>query len=238
MNCRRSPKNSSFLDNEIVITADGSHTLRSHRFGVPYHSIHGAVQESRHVFIAAGLEDRLDNGLTEINILETGFGTGLNALLVWEAARLHPGVQLNYLGLERYPVAGELVNALNYPAQTGCSETDFRRLHELAWGEQHLPGANFSFRKQEIDFAEALAGLPASDRADVLFFDAFAPASQPELWEQPLLTLCYEALRPGGVLVTYCAKGQFKRDLRSVGFTVEPLPGPPGKREMTRARKK
>jgi len=225
------------VDNEIVITADGSHTLRSHRFGVPYHSIHGAVQESRHVFLDAGLEDRLSAGLTEINILETGFGTGLNALLAWEMARSHPGVRFNYLGLERYPVDGDLVNSLNYPAQTGCSEADFKRLHDLPWGEEHLLDPNFSFRKQQIDFTEALSGLSASDRADVLFFDAFAPASQPELWQPPLLSLCYEALRPGGVLVTYCAKGQFKRDLRSVGFSVEPLPGPPGKREMTRARK-
>lgn len=225
------------MDNEIVTTADGSHTLRSHRFGVPYHSVHGAVQESRHVFLWAGLEDRLAAGLTEIHILETGFGTGLNALLVWDLARSHPEVQFHYLGLERYPVNASLIGRLNYPEQIGCSPTDFQRLHDLSWEDEHLLTDNLRFRKKQMDFTEALSSLPVADQADVLFFDAFAPASQPELWEPPLLTLCFKAMCPGGVFVTYCAKGQFKRDLRDAGFIVEPLHGPPGKREMTRGRK-
>lgn len=179
----------------------------------------------------------VEDGLTNIRILETGFGTGLNALLVWDFALRHPDLQLSYLGFECYPVKPDMVDALNYPEQLTFPREEFQRMHSLAWGIDHRLANNFSFQKREADFAQALDSLATGERADVLFFDAFAPASQPELWQPPLLAKCYHALRPGGLFVTYCAKGQFKRDLRDVGFKVEPLPGPPGKREMTRGRK-
>ena len=224
------------MSNERFVTADGSHSLRSTRFGVPYHSVHGAVAESRHVFIEAGLNDAVDRGLSEIAIIETGFGTGLNALLSWDFARRHPQLSISYRGLELHPLLPEVAATLNYPATVPFPPRNFQQLHSAGWNEWDTQG-NFRFRKEDIDFSTGLARLEKEHRADVLYFDAFAPSSQPELWETPLLGICFAALRPGGVLVTYCAQGQFKRNLRAVGFEVEPLPGPPGKREMTRARR-
>ncbi|MEM9930306.1 MAG: tRNA (5-methylaminomethyl-2-thiouridine)(34)-methyltransferase MnmD [Bacteroidota bacterium] len=220
--------------NELILTSDGSHSLRSRRFGVEYHSIHGAIQESRHVFIEAGLRPYLDAGQPEIHVLEMGFGTGLNALLVRQIATAHPDVRFSYDTYEQFPVVPTEVAALNYPQELDVPTATFFDLHDSGWGVLHQLDANFSFRKNLADFITVEERPYEKGSVDVIFYDAFAPNSQPELWTQDAFAVSYAALRPGGALVTYCAKGQVKRDLRAVGFTVEALPGPPGKREMLR----
>ena len=222
--------------NELFVTDDGSHSLRSNRFAVPYHSRHGAVQESRHVFIQAGLEARMTKGdLTQINVLEMGLGTGLNAVLTRQYAAQHPDTRFGYYAFERYPIKEAAAGKLNYPSTLSVAADYFIRFHTCPAGDVHEFDFNFSFAKSETDFLEGLPSNFPKGEFDVIFYDAFAPNSQPELWSVAALQQCYDALQDGGVFVTYCAKGQFKRDLRSVGFTVEALPGPPGKREMTRA---
>jgi len=218
--------------NELFETQDGSHSLISHQFGVSYHSKYGAIQESEHVFIDAGLKARLSLDDAPISVLEFGFGTGLNALLSYQLAEaLHRPVY--YEGMEAYPVAASLVEQLNYAEQLGIAPSIFQELHAASWGDTHALGAYFSFRKIEMSFEH----LDAEAAFDVIYFDAFAPSAQAELWEAPLLQKAYRALRPRGYLVTYCAKGVVKRTLKSLGFRLETLPGPPGKREMTRCIK-
>lgn len=224
-------------NNELILTADGSHSLRSRRFAVPYHSVHGAVQESRHVFIDAGLQPLLAAGAERVRILEMGFGTGLNVLLVRLIARATPGVEFEYITYEQFPVLPTEVAALNYAEQLGVETAVLTELHDSGWGVDLRLEHNFSFRKRQANFLNDDDRPYRDESVDVIFYDAFAPGSQPELWTPQAMVVAWEALRVGGSLVTYCAKGQFKRNLRQVGFTVEPLPGPPGKREMTRANK-
>lgn len=223
--------------NELILTSDGSHSLKSLRFGVEYHSIHGAIQESRHVFIEAGLRPFLEAGATRIHILEMGFGTGLNALLTRQEARKHPGVEVIYDAYEQFPVPPTEIAALNYPQELGVPTAAFFGLHDNGWGVLHQLENNFALRKNRADYLTVTERTYSPATIDLIYYDAFAPRSQPELWTQEAFAVSFAALRPGGALVTYCAKGQVKRDLRDVGFRVEPLPGPPGKREMTRAVK-
>lgn len=223
--------------NELILTADGSHSLLSRRFSVEYHSIHGAIQESRHVFMAAGLLPLLQQGPAEVRILEMGFGTGLNALLVRQVAREYPAVQFYYETYEQFPIAVTEVAALNYPTALQVAPQLFYALHDSGWEVVHQLDDNFAFRKNRADYLTQTERPYAPASFDLLFYDAFAPRSQPELWTPQAMVVNWEALKLGGSLVTYCAKGQFKRDLKTVGFTVEGLPGPPGKREMTKATK-
>lgn len=227
-------------DNELIVTGDGSHSLKSKRFDVPYHSFHGAIQESRHVFMEAGLEYVLQtDGYGSIKVLEMGFGTGLNAALLLQYALANPETNLSYYGLEKFPLNEDDAALLNYPAELHLDSELFQSLHRAPMNGSIYPIApNFNFAKSSEDFMDGLLSDWRGLDFNLLFYDAFAPASQPELWGLGALKICYDALGQGGVFVTYCAKGQVKRDLRSVGFTVEPIPGPPGKREMTRAVKR
>lgn len=220
---------------QIISTSDGSHSLQSELFGVAYHSTHGAIQESLHVFIQAGLYPFLMAGLKDIKVLELGFGTGLNAYLVALEAEKHPHVRFHYLGVELYPIGLALAKQLNYPSQLS-REGDplFMALHSCPWEEEQVLLPNFFFRKLAADFQKA--NLPEA-WANTFFFDAFAPSSQAELWEEATLEKAAKCLKPGGHLVTYCAKGSVKRSLKKVGLVVSGLPGPPGKREMSRASK-
>lgn len=220
------------LHNELLDTQDGSHTLLSKRFGVSYHSKYGAIKESEHVFINAGLKAVMLRQKGPISILEYGFGTGLNAYLAYLCAIQHQRF-MSYTGIEAYPVDLDLAISLNYPHFLMTSESVFQEMHSAEWEVENQIDPIFKFRKilgqiENQTFAEAF---------DVLFFDAFAPTAQPELWNEEILRKAYQALKPGGILVTYCAKGVVKRTLKSVGFKVETLPGPPGKREMTRGIK-
>ncbi len=222
---------------KIVLTADGSHSVRSSHFGVDYHSVHGAVQESQHVFIKMGLQPLLENTPAQLRILEMGFGTGLNALLVSLIAEQRPDVQFFYQSFEQFPLPSEVIGGLNYPAVLDVSPAKLKSLHEAKWGKPTPLSDNFSIAKYQTEFPRKSTEIVAAGWADIIFYDAFAPASQPELWGPEAMKECYRLLSDGGRLVTYCAKGQFKRDLKSVGFRVECPVGPPGKREMTRGIK-
>ncbi|MFN7117192.1 MAG: tRNA (5-methylaminomethyl-2-thiouridine)(34)-methyltransferase MnmD [Saprospiraceae bacterium] len=218
---------------EIFETQDGSHSIQSKRFGVSYHSKYGAIQESRHVFIEAGLYYKALQQ-KDIAILELGFGTGLNTLLTYQEAERH-GWTIFYETIEAYPITLAQANQLNYPALLGATSLQavFQTLHTSTWSEKHIISPHFTFQKQKKAFQD----IDYQAQFDLIYFDAFAPGAQPELWEVPLLQKLYNALRLNGILVTYCAKGSVKRNFREVGFKVEALPGPPGKREMTRCIK-
>ncbi|MBJ6367197.1 tRNA (5-methylaminomethyl-2-thiouridine)(34)-methyltransferase MnmD [Snuella sedimenti] len=222
------------MEREIIITGDGSSTIHLPDWNEQYHSKHGAIQEAYHVFIKHGLEYFFSSRQsTEISILEIGFGTGLNAFItLLEADSLQ--VSVNYCGVEGYPVSIEEINKLNYPKlieQGG--QTVFNTLHEVSWETSHKLTANFSLTKQQRFFSD----IQEKDICDVIYFDAFGARVQPELWTETIFKSMYEALKPNGILVTYSAKGSVRRAMEAVGFIVERLPGPPGKREMLRATK-
>ena len=217
----------------IFESRDGSSTLLSEKFGVTYHSKYGALQESKHVFIKEGLFYKCI-GKKELNILEMGFGTGLNALITSvEATKLK--VKINYCAFEKYPVDLQTINKLNYCDVLGLKNGDyvFRKLHECDWDEPINISDYFSILKFKRPYEEA----NFIEKFDLIYFDAFAPNVQPDLWEAPMMEKMYKALYAKGALVTYCAKGSFKRTLKSIGFEVKTLKGPPGKREMVRAIK-
>jgi len=214
----------------IITTEDGSHSLRHAALDETYHSVHGAVQESKHVFLHHGLEFKLGRiAHSPVRILEIGFGTGLNAFLT----SLYPipsGQLLYYESWEAHPVSGELIEKLNYSALLGSPEL-FSAIHTAPWNKTCDLTAKFSIHKHRGD----LLVDPLTGSFDLIFYDAFAPSKQPEMWTLPVLTKVTHALSKEGVFVTYCAKGQLKRDLSSLGLQVETLPGPPGKKEMVRA---
>jgi len=223
------------MDKTLRICEDGSHTLFSGKAGECYHSIHGALNESLHIFIEAGFKSvSKKQKIKELRILEIGFGTGLNALLTAMEADKEK-IAVSYLGLEPFPIKAEIVKQLNYTdILTGSSNFIFSALHESEWEESLLIHPYFNFKKKQTGIMEV--ALP-DNSFDLIYFDAFSPEAQPELWEQEVFEKCYKVLAPGGILVTYCAKGRVKRALKSAGFTVENLPGPKGKREITRALK-
>ena len=217
----------------LIVTGDGSHSIYSERFGVTYHSRYGAITESAHVFIDAGLRYKAVVQ-PDLAVLEVGLGTGLNAFMTWlEAERRN--LYIYYTAIEAYPLSLKEAAGFNYAELLRVPErkADFLRLHRCAWAKPALLSPHFTFEK----YKTRLEDFTATEAYDVIYFDAFAPQAQPELWTSAILANMYAALRPEGVLVTYCAKGDFKRRLREVGFEVERLAGPPGKREMTRGGK-
>jgi tRNA U34 5-methylaminomethyl-2-thiouridine-forming methyltransferase MnmC len=217
----------------LVVTEDGSTSIFIEELDEHYHSIHGAMQESMHVFIEAGFRHKL-NQLVQINILEIGFGTGLNALLTCLEA-IGPHQKIFYTGIEKFPLSKEIQEQLNYCTLIDhplCSER-FNSMHSSVWGTSYSVSAQFSLLKLNMDIQE----ISFDNQFDIIYFDAFAPSAQPELWTQDIFNAMYGALKNGGILVTYCAKGEVKRRMKHAGFTVEALPGPKGKREMTRASK-
>lgn len=218
---------------QLILTEDGSHTIFVEELNEHYHSVHGALQESRHVFINAGLKACHRQ---QFNILEIGFGTGLNALLTFfeaEAGKL----QIHYTACEPFPLTERIWKQLNYPTQLNAegAETVLNRLHAAEFGSEVHMNENFTFQK----IAQIIenANLPA-DHFHLVYFDAFAPAVQPELWTYPIFKKLFDATAIDGVLVTYSAMGEVRRSMMKAGFVVERLPGPPGKREMLRAVKK
>lgn len=215
---------------EHIITKDGSSTLYSPGFDEHYHSVHGAIQESMHVFIRSGLDLLRDKAC--VKILEMGFGTGLNALLTYFCAG---NQQIDYSALEAYPLVYEQVELLNYPAESKFPDASgvFRLIHEAEWGHPAVISEKFTLEKIHIRLEE----FRTEKKFDLIYFDAFAPTSQPELWEDVILAGIYQMVSPGGIFVTYSAKSSVRRGLISAGFVVEKIPGPPGKREMLRGRK-
>lgn len=196
-----------------------------------YHSKHGAIQEAYHVFIKSGL-DLFEN--QEINILEIGFGTGLNAfitLIEFDKRNL----KVNYTGVEAYPVSIEELNQLNYleELKSLSRKDDFDLMHTSPWGDKVEIVENFNLKKEQILFKE----ISAIAEYDLIYFDAFGARVQPELWTVEIFQIMFNAMKSNGYLVTYAAKGSVRRAMQEVGFLVERLPGPPGKREMLRAKK-
>lgn len=221
------------MKREIIKTADGSSTIFLPEWNEHYHSKHGALQEAQHVFIKTGLHHFLEKKSPEsLSILEIGFGTGLNALITYFEAQ-KTGVNINYTGVEAYPVSSEELKALDYAEVVPEKHTSevFNKLHETEWGKKESISSFFSLQKEQMFFSD----IRAENAYDLIFFDAFGPRVQPDLWTEKLFSLMYRALDNGGVLVTYSAKGSVRRAMQAVGFLVERLPGPPGKREMLRA---
>jgi len=217
------------LDIDLVITNDGSPTLYVERFDEHYHSIHGSMQESLHVFIQAGLDYKAKQQ-PSIRIFEMGLGTGLNALLTLNYAQQH-NVFVDYHAIELYPLTLESINKLvQFP---NFNHPNFLELHQIKSNKMLNIGENFRFTK----YLQDINDYKPSQLFDLIYYDAFAPSAQDELWTVEMFQKMYDMLDDGGCLVTYCAKGIVKRTLKSVGFNIESLPGPIGKREMTRAIK-
>jgi tRNA U34 5-methylaminomethyl-2-thiouridine-forming methyltransferase MnmC len=222
------------MQREIIITRDGSHSIGFSRNNTTYHSRHGAIQESKHVYIETGL-NRLLNQKPCIRVFEMGFGTGLNALLALisaEGAHQH----IYYETIEPYPLGKEFFEKLNYPGELHREDlkTVFQQLHQCSWDKEISVSSFFTFKK----IRTSLQDLVFTKSCELVFYDAFAPQTQPELWTEAIFNKLYAALVRDGLLVTYCSKGDVQRALKTAGFTLEKLPGPLYKREILRATKK
>lgn len=223
------------MKRKIITTSDGSKTIQIEEWNEQYHSIHGAIQEANHVFIKHGLlffAQQIPQSQS-ISILEIGFGTGLNAYLTLiEAEKIKR--KIIYLGIEAYPVKNEEISQLNYiDLISKAHRKEFELMHKTPWESTHEINFNFQLEKQKKFFKDILA----NNEFDIIYFDAFGTRVQPELWTEAIFQIMYKALKEQGVLVTYSAKGSVRRAMQAVGFEVERLPGPPGKREMLRALK-
>lgn len=214
-------------------TNDGSATLYHAELNEHYHSIHGALTESQHVFIQNGLIPALNTNKEAFRILEIGLGTGLNAALTAYEASIRK-VPITYIGLEPFPIEGQLIEALNYKEKLSEQQVVFfEKIHAVEWEKDVSIHAQFTLKKQK----KPIQDYSSNEAIDLIYFDAFAPEKQPEMWEISVLETCYNLLSTGGIFITYCAQGQFKRNLKACGFKVEARPGPPFKREITFAYK-
>lgn len=222
------------MEREIIKTGDGSTTIHLPEWNEQYHSRHGAIREAEHVFIKSGLQKSLESGKNLISILEIGFGTGLNALVTWKEAK-EKDLAISYTAVEAYPVAPEEVEKLNFTEelQEEGAQDFFKAIHNTPWESIITINPKFQLQKQKKFFQE----IHDLEEYNLVYFDAFGARVQPELWTEEIFTIMFKALKQGGILVTYAAKGSVRRAMQTVGFTVERLPGPPGKREMLRATK-
>jgi tRNA U34 5-methylaminomethyl-2-thiouridine-forming methyltransferase MnmC len=214
----------------LKLTEDGSHSLFNSQYNQHYHSVSGALKESRHIYMNLGLIPFLETSQEPLRVFEMGFGTGLNAFLTWQAAK-HYSKQIYYTGVEAFPVTLEEASKLNY--ETVTSETGLMKLHTSEWGVTHQLSEYFRFRKEHMTLQEFVA----DSLFDVIYYDAFDPKAQPELWTEEILSKIAAQTRPGGVLVTYSSKGIVKRALAAVGFSVEKHKGPGKKWHVLRAVK-
>ncbi|OIR12033.1 tRNA 5-methylaminomethyl-2-thiouridine biosynthesis bifunctional protein MnmC [mine drainage metagenome] len=210
---------------QVIKTGDGSNSIFIPEMNVAYHSIHGAVQESNHVFIKAGLKPLLHQHQT-INIFEMGFGTGLNALLSLQTAVLHQQ-KINYTTVELFPLTPEEVVELNY------ADENFVQLHRCDWEKDMVLNDRFSIHKTN----QSLINYSTGKKFNLVYFDAFDPNTQPELWTKEIFEKLFLMMASNGILVTYSSKGNVRRAMLEAGFSVEKIPGPPHKREMIRAKK-
>ncbi len=220
----------NFSKRHTSVTGDGSHTLYLPELGEHYHSTHGALQESRHVFVTSGF-DKASHTEDQVNVLEVGFGTGLNALLT--LARVAEGnKKVVYEALEPFPLSESEWTALNLPhlVRNGRHASAFARMHQSEAGVLTEISATFSFVRRDCTLQEAV--LPRNCY-HVVYHDAFAPQFQPEMWTVDVFKKLFAAMLPNGLLTTYCAKGSVKRALKAAGFVLSHPKGPPGKREMT-----
>jgi tRNA U34 5-methylaminomethyl-2-thiouridine-forming methyltransferase MnmC len=215
---------------KLITTNDGSHTIYVPELDEHYHSVHGAVQESEFIFIRNGLHFCKAN---PVNIFEAGFGTGLNALLT--AMQSFSGTRLiNYTAIEKNPLPENMISVLNYHNFAGPGSKEvFDSIHSIGWNTEKKICDNFTLRKIKGD----LTILNMKGKYDLIYFDAFSPDKQPEMWTSHIFGMIADITTKSGILVTYCVKGEVKRNLKSCGFTVSLLPGPPGKRQILRAIK-
>ena len=215
----------------IIDTADGSHSLFHEALNETYHSRHGAIQESSHVFLKNGYDH---HQRTPISVLEYGFGTGLNALLTAvQADRMDR--HTSYTTLEAFPLTRNITEAINYAEKVNHPQSHewFKSLHELPWERAESVHDRFMLKKIHIPFED----FETDELFDLVYYDAFAPSRQPELWGKNMLAKVCKLINSGGMFVTYSAMGQLKRDLKDLGLAVVTLEGPPGKKEMIRAVK-
>lgn len=219
------------MKREIIQTLDGSTTIHLTEWDECYHSKHGAIQEAQHVFIKNGLALFPDQNVA---LLEIGFGTGLNAFITALESKKRNQI-IDYVGVEAYPVAAEEVLQMNYVAELNANEQLelFQKMHQCNWEETTVLNNHFTLTKRKQFFENIID----TEYFDLIYFDAFGYRVQPELWSTAIFEKMYKALKVGGVLVTYAARGVVKRSMIEVGFRVEKLAGPPGKREMFRAFK-
>lgn len=218
------------IRNKIITTEDGSTTIFVPALDEHYHSTHGAIQESKHIFINSGIKT-FESG--EISIFELGFGTGLNAFLTaLETAGNH--IRISYTSIEKYPLPPDIVSKLNYPELVDPdSRKLFADIHQCPWGSYSDLDANFSLRKIKADIKDYVH----DKYYDLVYFDAFGPDKQASMWTDSIINGIADACNKGAVFLTYSARGELKRQLVKKGFKVEHPPGPPGKREITRALK-
>lgn len=219
------------MKREIIITNDGSTTIRIPDWDENYHSTHGAIQEAKHVFIKNGLD--LFQNQDSISILEIGFGTGLNAFITFLETLNKE--KLNYVGVEAYPISQEEIVQMNYVSELDAEKYQeiFDKMHACDWENQQTITENFLLTKRKQFFQD----IKDKNQFDLIYFDAFGFPLQPELWSEVIFKKMYDALLPKGTLVTYACRSSIKNAMLSVGFSIEKLPGAPGKREMLRATK-
>ena len=225
------------MERKIIITNDGSHSVFVPELNEHYHSVHGAVNESKHVFIENGLLFCIEQlHKTHISILEVGMGTGLNVFLTALEIQKHKNVNLDYCGVEAFPLEKNVVDELNYIEELKAQKDKgiFDTIHSCDHDEQTKLLDNFNF----IKMFSRIQDVGFKNKFDLVYFDAFAPGVQPDMWTDEVFKKLHDSLNTGGILVTYCAKGEYKRTLKRCGFEVIALPGPPGKREMVKAVKK
>lgn len=220
------------MEKQLQITADGSHTIAIPGMQVTYHSKHGAIQESNHVFIDAGLNYYATlYPKRAITILEMGFGTGLNCLLTAMYGR-EQQLHIQYHSIESFPLEEAEIHGLNYGKQLN-EESLFQKIHDVAWDQPVYPDPLFELHKYHC----TLQQFSSDQLFDIIYYDAFAPSAQPELWTETIFSRLFSLLGPGGILVTYCSKSVVRRAMQAAGFRVTKIQGPPGKREMVRAFK-
>ena len=219
------------MKREIIITDDGSTTIRIPEWDENYHSTHGAIQEAKHVFIKNGLD--LFQNQDSISILEVGFGTGLNAFITFLETLNKKTV--NYVGVEAYPVSADEITQMNYVSELQASRYQevFNTMHSCDWENQQIISGNFILTKRKQFFQD----IEDKNQFDLIYFDAFGFPLQPELWSEAIFKKMYDALLPKGTLVTYACRSSIKNAMLTSGFSIEKLPGAPGKREMLRATK-
>lgn len=219
---------------ELRLTKDGSHTIYLSELNEHYHSMHGAYTESMHVYINAGFKKKLEANLFQIQILEIGLGTGLNVLLtLLESQNIN--AQICYTALEPHPLPQKIWAQLNYEKIIPVHSIGIwlQKIHTSNSNTEIKLAENFTFLKKE----EKTEDTEFTNKYDIIYFDAFAPQIQPEIWSEINLQKIADAMRPRAIFVTYCSKGEVRRNLISAGLLVERLPGAPGKREMLRATK-
>lgn len=223
------------MDRKIIVTADGSHSVQVEGTTLTYHSLHGAIQESQHVFIEAGLLPWLQQKQQQLRIFEMGFGTGLNALLTWMQAK-QAQQSVYYISIEQFPLTAQQAASLNYCAQLNLPEWEpaFVAMHNCTWNRPNQLDTYFTLHKIQSSITDLVI---QAEPFHLFYFDAFAPTAQPELWTEDIFKKLFALAAPGATLLTYCSKSIVRRAMQAAGWQVTKIPGPPRKREMVRASK-